>query len=120
MSTEAVLYDHPGPRARLRNRILTSSSASACSALLYWIYARFDAKGQWAASLWKPFTQASTWTDYILPGLLHTLAAAAVAMVAVAGLRHRLRRRPALRPLVAAHPGRRAWSSSSAPYRCCC
>jgi glutamate transport system permease protein len=31
--------------------------------------------------LWKPFTESSTWTDYILPGLLDTLKAAAVAMV---------------------------------------
>jgi glutamate transport system permease protein len=50
-------------------------------ALLYWIYTKFDEKGQWASTLWKPFTAASTWTDYILPGLGHTLAAAAVAMV---------------------------------------
>ena len=81
MSTEAVLYDHPGPRARMRNRILTVLFGAGLLALLYWIYARFDAKGQWAASLWKPFTRSSTWTDYILPGLAHTLEAAAVAMV---------------------------------------
>ena len=81
MSTEAVLYDHPGPRARMRNRILTVAFGAGLLALLYWVYARFDTKGQWAASLWKPFTQSSTWTDYILPGLGHTLAAAAVAMV---------------------------------------
>ena len=81
MSTEAVLYDHPGPRARVRNRILTVLFGAGLLALLYWTYSRFDAKGQWAASLWKPFTRSSTWTDYILPGLGHTLAAAAVAMV---------------------------------------
>jgi len=81
VSTEAVLYDHPGPRARMRNRILTVLFGAGLLAMLYWIYSRFDAKGQWAASLWKPFTQSSTWTDYILPGLEHTLAAAAVAMV---------------------------------------
>jgi glutamate transport system permease protein len=80
MSTEAVLYDHPGPRARLRNRILTVVFGLVLLGLLYWVYARFDAKGQWAAALWKPFTQAGTWTDYILPGLRHTLVAAAVAM----------------------------------------
>jgi glutamate transport system permease protein len=77
----SVLYDHPGPRGRLRNRILTVVFGLALFGLLYWIYARFDAKGQWAASLWKPFAHGSTWTDYILPGLGHTLAAAAVAMV---------------------------------------
>jgi glutamate transport system permease protein len=45
------------------------------------VWSKFDEKGQWASALWKPFTQSSTWLDYILPGLGHTLAAAAVAMV---------------------------------------
>ena len=81
MSTDAVLYDHPGPRARARNRILTVVFGVLLLALLYWIYSRFDDKGQWAASLWKPFTQGSTWTGYIIPGLKNTLAAAVVAMV---------------------------------------
>lgn len=81
MSTENVLYDHPGPRAKVRNNILTVVFGIGLLGLLYWIYRRFDEKGQWAGSLWKPFTQGSTWTDYILPGVGHTLAAAAVAMV---------------------------------------
>ncbi|MBB2942323.1 glutamate transport system permease protein [Actinoplanes lutulentus] len=81
MSTDAVLYDHPGPRAKIRNVVLTVVFGVALLGLAYWIYARFDEKGQWAGPLWKPFTAASTWTDYILPGLGHTLGAAAVAMV---------------------------------------
>jgi len=81
MSTEAVLYDHPGPRAKTRNTVLTAVFGVALVALLYWVYARFDAKGQWAGALWKPFTQGTTWTEYILPGLGYTLAAAAVAML---------------------------------------
>lgn len=81
MSAEAVLYDHPGPRAKMRNLILTIVFGIALLALLWWIYLKFDEKGQWAASLWKPFTAASTWTDYILPGLGRTLGAAAVAMI---------------------------------------
>ncbi|MFG1988657.1 amino acid ABC transporter permease [Actinoplanes sp. NPDC048988] len=81
MTTDAVLYDHPGPRAKARNRILTVVFSVLLLALLYWIYRKFDEKGQWAAALWKPFTQSSTWTDYILPGLLHTLEAAIVAAV---------------------------------------
>ncbi|MEU8813919.1 amino acid ABC transporter permease [Actinoplanes sp. NPDC048796] len=81
MTTDAVLYDHPGPRAKARNRILTVVFSVLLLALLYWIYRKFDEKGQWAAALWKPFTQSSTWTDYILPGLLHTLEAAVVAAV---------------------------------------
>jgi glutamate transport system permease protein len=81
MSTDTMLYDHPGPRAKVRNNLLTIVFGVVLLALLYWIYARFDQKGQWAAALWKPFAQGSTWTQYILPGLLHTLAAAAVAML---------------------------------------
>ncbi|WP_030433977.1 amino acid ABC transporter permease [Actinoplanes subtropicus] len=81
MSTDAVLYDHPGPRARARNRILTVVFGVLLLALLYWIYSKFDDKGQWAVALWKPFTEASTWTGAILPGLKNTLAAALVAMV---------------------------------------
>ena len=69
MSTEAVLYDLPGPRAKARYRIFTVVFGVALLGLLYWIYAKFDAKGQWAGTLWKPFTQATTWTEYILPGL---------------------------------------------------
>lgn len=76
-----MLYDHPGPRARARNRILTVAFGVGLVALLYWVYSRFDAKGQWAVSLWKPFGQASTWTDYIVPGLRGTLEAAAAGMV---------------------------------------
>lgn len=81
MSADAVLYDHPGPRAKIRNTILTVVFGLALLGLLYWIYRKFDEKGQWAAALWKPFTESSTWTDYILPGLWATVSAAAVAMV---------------------------------------
>jgi glutamate transport system permease protein len=75
------LYDHPGPRAKTRNAVLTAVFGVALLGLLYWIYRKFDEKGQWAAALWEPFTESSTWTDFILPGLWNTLSAAAVAMV---------------------------------------
>jgi len=81
VSTDAVLYDHPGPRAKLRNNLLTVVFGLALLGLLYLVYAKFDDKGQWAGDLWKPFLRSDTWLDYILPGLVHTLEAAAVAMV---------------------------------------
>jgi glutamate transport system permease protein len=81
MSADAVLYDHPGPRAKIRNTVLTVVFGIVGLALAYWIYRKFDEKGQWAAALWKPFLESSTWTDYILPGLWATLSAAAVGMV---------------------------------------
>jgi glutamate transport system permease protein len=81
VSTETVLYDYPGPRAKTRNNVLTVVFGLALLALLYFVYAKFDEKGQWDSTLWKPFTQATTWTQYILPGLRNTLIAAAVAML---------------------------------------
>jgi glutamate transport system permease protein len=81
MSADAVLYDHPGPRAKVRNRILTAVFGLALVGLLYWIYSKFDEKGQWAAALWEPFTRSETWLDFVLPGLWATISAAAVAML---------------------------------------
>jgi glutamate transport system permease protein len=80
MSTN-VLYDHPGPRARTRNAILTAVFGVAIAALLWWIYTKFDEKGQFAPILWEPFTEAATWKNFIWPGLRETLRAAATAMI---------------------------------------
>ncbi|MFD1939066.1 MULTISPECIES: amino acid ABC transporter permease [Nonomuraea] len=80
MST-SVLFDAPGPRARVRNGILTVVSVVAVAAVLYGIYAGFDAKKQWEGRIWQPFLQAETWEIYIIPGLIGTLEAAAVAAV---------------------------------------
>ncbi len=79
MSTDAVLYDHPGPRAKIRNLVLTVVFGLGLLALLYWIYVKFDQKNQWAAELWTPFLEANTWVNFIIPGLQQTLAAALVA-----------------------------------------
>ncbi|MFG1951338.1 amino acid ABC transporter permease [Micromonospora sp. NPDC048830] len=81
MSTSSVLYDHPGPRARVRNVVLTLVFGVALAALLWWVYRKFDEAGQWEARLWQPFTESATWTQFIWPGLRATLQAAAVGML---------------------------------------
>ncbi|MFG2055040.1 amino acid ABC transporter permease [Micromonospora sp. NPDC048930] len=81
MSTSTVLYDHPGPRARVRNALLSVVFGVGLAALLWWIYAKFDQAGQWEGNLWKPFAEVPTWTQFILPGLRQTLLAAATGMV---------------------------------------
>ncbi|MGV9211914.1 amino acid ABC transporter permease [Micromonospora sp. RB23] len=81
MSTDSVLYDHPGPRAKIRNAVLTVVFGVALAGLLWWVYAKFDEAGQWEGALWKPFAEAATWTQFIWPGLRATLWAAAVGMV---------------------------------------
>lgn len=79
--SEAVLYDQPGPRAKIRNAVLTVVFGVALLGLLWFIYRKFDEKGQWAGALWEPFLRPATWTQFILPGLRQTMAAALVAMV---------------------------------------
>jgi len=81
MSTSTVLYDHPGPRARVRNVVLSVVFGVGLVALLWWVYAKFDQAGQWEGRLWTPFTEPATWTQFILPGLQQTLLAAATGMV---------------------------------------
>ncbi len=78
--SSSVLYDHPGPRARVRNAVLSVIFGVGVVVLLWWIYRRFDEAGQWEARLWKPFAEAKTWTEFILPALWQTLIAAATGM----------------------------------------
>jgi glutamate transport system permease protein len=78
---ETVLYDHPGPRAKSRNALATVVFGVLILALFWWIYTKFDEKHQWDGVFWEPFVQAKTWNNFIIPGLLGTLRAAAAAMV---------------------------------------
>jgi glutamate transport system permease protein len=80
-TTDSVLYDHPGPRAKIRNLVLTVVFGIGLVLLLWWIYRQFDSNGIWDGPLWEPFTDGETWTAYVLPGLWSTVKAAAVAMV---------------------------------------
>jgi len=80
-ATASVLYDHPGPRARRRNAILTVVFGLILLVLLWYVYQRFADRGQWAAEKWRPFTTERVWVKFILPGLWGTLTAAATAMV---------------------------------------
>ncbi|MBO2446606.1 amino acid ABC transporter permease [Actinomadura barringtoniae] len=77
----SVLFDAPGPRARVRNNILTGVAVVVLLAIAYAVIARLDDRGQFEGKLWSPFTKVSTWTDFILPGLRNTLKASAVAAV---------------------------------------
>src|SRR6185437_16102799 len=76
-----VLYDVPGPRGRRRNRLLTVLFAVAFAAAAAWVVWALGQKGQWAAQKWKPFLQGDIWTVQILPALVGTLKAAAIAAV---------------------------------------
>ncbi|KUO12548.1 amino acid ABC transporter permease [Streptomyces sp. DSM 15324] len=77
----SVLYDTPGPRARLRNLVLTVVFTALLVLLAWWVWQKMDEKDLLTSVQWKPFTESQTWTTYLLPGLANTLKAASLAMV---------------------------------------
>lgn len=81
MSTQSVLYDVPGPKAKVRNWLYSVLFVLVLLLVAYFVYDRFNEKGQWAGALWKPFVEGSTWTQFLLPGLVRTLQAAALSIV---------------------------------------
>jgi glutamate transport system permease protein len=80
-SEPSVLFDAPGPRARVRNNIITLVSALVVLGFAYVLITRLQHEGQFAGKLWRPFTEKVVWTRQIIPGLAGTLKAAAVAAV---------------------------------------
>ncbi|MEU0055633.1 amino acid ABC transporter permease [Streptomyces sp. NPDC006334] len=77
----SVLYDSPGPRAKQRNVILSVLFVALLAVALWWVLTKMDDKKQLEWALWEPFTTSEAWTTYLLPGLVNTLKAAALAMV---------------------------------------
>ncbi|KND32626.1 amino acid ABC transporter permease [Streptomyces acidiscabies] len=77
----SVLYDTPGPRARVRNTVLSVVFAALLVLLVWWVWQKLDAKDLLTSAQWNPFTESEAWTTYLLPGLGNTLKAAALAMV---------------------------------------
>ncbi|HEX2316952.1 MAG TPA: amino acid ABC transporter permease, partial [Thermomonospora sp.] len=71
----------PGPRARLRNNVITGVAVLALLAVAWVVYDRLADRGQFAGRLWDPFTRWEVWENLILPGLKNTLLAALVASV---------------------------------------
>src|SRR5690242_4039706 len=81
MTGSSVLFDAPGPRALLRNRIVTVVALVISVLVLWLIYSKLQSKGQLAAAKWEPFLTGNLWKTYILPGVQGTLTAAAVSIV---------------------------------------
>ncbi|GAA1428799.1 amino acid ABC transporter permease [Microlunatus lacustris] len=83
MSTPAVLFDVPGPRARRTYRILGVVGVLLVLALLALVVRALanPDNNQFAPEKWRPFLDPVTWTAYLLPGLVNTLKAAGLAVV---------------------------------------
>ncbi|GCB45545.1 amino acid ABC transporter permease [Streptomyces sp. NL15-2K] len=78
--SSSVLYDAPGPRARLRNRLYTVVGSLAVVGLIVFVVYRMDAKGQLEPEVWDIFNNAGVRAN-IRDGLLTTLKVFAVAGV---------------------------------------
>ena len=77
----SVLFDAPGPRARVRNRIISATTVVLAALVVWAIIAKLADRGQLTAAKWQPFTTSDLWKTYVLPGVVGTLTAAALSIV---------------------------------------
>ncbi|MET7937467.1 amino acid ABC transporter permease [Streptomyces sp. NPDC005322] len=78
--SSSVLYDAPGPKARIRNRVYSVVGSLAVLGLILFAVLRLNAKGQFAPEMWNVFNNAGVRTN-IRDGVLTTLKVFAVAAV---------------------------------------
>ena len=76
----SVLYDVPGPRARLRNRLISVAASLAILGLLAYVVRRFQVTGQFEELKWRQFTLRPIQLE-IWAGLKATLKAAGLGTV---------------------------------------
>ncbi|UGT66384.1 amino acid ABC transporter permease [Nocardia gipuzkoensis] len=77
----SVLFDAPGPKAKLRNNIYSVLVLLVVAAGGWALYRGFAEKGQFTAEKWQPFLDAEVWSTYLLPGLRGTIVAALLSIV---------------------------------------
>lgn len=81
MSAPQVLFDAPGPKAVVRHRIIAILGVLVLLAMIGYVLLRMNDKGQLEANKWTVLFEASTWQNYLLPGIWDTVRAAVVAIV---------------------------------------
>ena len=80
-ATTSVLYDAPGPKARMRNISYTVIFVLILAGVTFWVLYTLSTKAELAPSKWRPFATMDVWTTFLLPGLWQTLKAAAISLV---------------------------------------
>ena len=77
----SVLFDAPGPKARLRHLILSIVGVALVLVLLWLAYGKMRDAMQLEGYMWTPFvTDPSVWKDYLLIGLANTLKGAILSV----------------------------------------
>ncbi|TDD24394.1 amino acid ABC transporter permease [Kribbella turkmenica] len=81
MSGSSVLFDAPGPRAKRTYAVVGVASVAVLLLILWFVVDKLNEKGQLTAAKWEPFLTGEIWTEYLIPGLIGTLTAAAISVV---------------------------------------
>ncbi len=81
MSAQNVLFDAPGPKARLRHNILTVVGTLVLLGILYLVIAKLGEAQQLLPHMWTPFLTGTAWSTYLVPGLIGTLTASVISVV---------------------------------------
>lgn len=81
MSTQAVLFDAPGPRMRRRHLIYSILGGVFVFGVLAWVLWVLWGRGQITPNRWAPVFTPEAWTQYFLPGIRATLLAAGISIV---------------------------------------
>ena len=80
-----LLFDAPGPKRMKKIRIANAMGAFLIVVLVALVLVRLwrppQGENQLSWELWRPALDSEAWTDFYLPGLVQTLAAAGVAIV---------------------------------------
>jgi len=80
MTSASVLFDAPGPRTQVRNRIISAVTLILLALVAWLMIAKLASRGQLTAAKWKPFLTADLWRTYVVPGIAGTLTAAALSI----------------------------------------
>ncbi|SCK48646.1 amino acid ABC transporter membrane protein 2, PAAT family (TC 3.A.1.3.-) [Streptomyces sp. WMMB 714] len=78
--SSSVLFDAPGPKARMRNRLYAVIGTAGLLALLGFVVYRLASKGQFDGAMWDIFNYAGV-RNSIVTGIVSTLQAFAMAGV---------------------------------------
>lgn len=81
MSSQNVLFDAPGPKARVRHLVMTVIGGVFVFGIAFLVLRKLNQQGQLEGSLWRPLATADVWREYLIPGLWSTIKAAAVSIV---------------------------------------
>lgn len=78
--SSSVLYDVPGPRAKVRNQVLGVLAGLGLLGLLWYVYRSLEEANQFTAEMWDPFLYKNV-QQRLFDGLLTTLKVFATSAV---------------------------------------